>query len=109
MYLFTADGLNRNLILFHIQAEEFDAIEPKQRCILRVLKESLDDHPHDIRAHSEVRYKLIIDPSEDDSLFRHLFKFGVLRKEQTYTYICSDLVSDSEIDKVCCYIVPVTP
>lgn len=77
-----------------------EVLDGKHRCILQVLKESLDDHPQDLRMHSEVRYKLIIDPSEDDSLLRHLFKYGVLQKEKTYTYVCSDLVSDSEIDKV---------
>lgn len=88
----------RCVLLYSLQGE--DAIEPNQRCILNVLKESLEDHPGDIRTHNEVRYKLIIDPSEDDSLLRHLFKFGVLQKDKTYTYVCSDLVSDSEIDKV---------
>lgn len=53
------------------------------RNILEVLQNSLEDRPkHKCRdmTEAEVRYKLIIDPSEDDSLVRLLFTFGVLQR-----------------------------
>ena len=45
---------------------------------------------------SEVRYKLIIDPSEDDSLVRLLFTHGVLQRDKTRLYICSDFPGDTQ-------------
>ena len=74
-----------------------------KRNILVVLKDSLKDRPsqdgQDI-AENEVRYKLIIDPSEDDSLIRLLFSLGVLERENTRMYVCSDFPGDSHIQKV---------
>ena len=45
---------------------------------------------------SDVRYKLIIESSEDDSLIRQLFNFGLLKekKESLRIYVCSELASD---------------
>lgn len=47
--------------------------------------------------HNEVRYKLIIDPSEDDSLVRLLFSQLVLKLDETRVYICSDFPEDSHL------------
>ena len=55
---------------------------------------SLDGTPN------EVRYKLIIDPSEDESLTRLLFMFGILKFENTRTFMCSDFPGDSQLQKV---------
>ena len=71
-----------------------------QRSVLDVLRESLHDRPHVMGAENEVRYKLIIDPSEDDSLVRLLFTFGVLERDKTYLYMCSDFPSDGQSQKV---------
>ena len=73
------------------------------RSILEVLKDSLEDHPQQQgrdMAEAEVRYKLIIDPSEDDSLVRLLFSFGVLQRERTRMFMCSDFPGDSQLQKV---------
>ena len=79
------------------------------RSILEVLKDSLEDRSQqDNRpqqqdrdvAEAEVRYKLIIDPSEDDSLVRLLFSFGVLQREETRMFMCSDFPGDSQLQKV---------
>ena len=51
-------------------------------------------------AEAEVRYKLIIDSSEDDSLMRLLFSFGVLKREETRMFVCSDFAGDSQLQKV---------
>ena len=80
---------------------EYDEVQ--NRNILAVLKDSLDDRPsQDGRdmSENEVRYKLIIDPSEDDSLIRLLFSLGVLVREKTRMYVCSDFPGDSQIQKV---------
>ncbi len=58
-------------------------------------KSSKDDVHNAI--HNEVRYKLIIDPSEDDSLMRLLFSQGVLQRDNTRVYICSDFPEDSHL------------
>ena len=44
-----------------------------------------------------VRYKLIIDGSEDDSAVRYLFSCGVLNKEKTRMFSCSEFVDESHI------------
>ena len=49
---------------------------------------------------NEVRYKLIIDPSEDESITRLLFVFGILKRENTRTYICSNFLGDGQLQKV---------
>ena len=73
------------------------------RSILHVLKDSLEDcstsdfNEVHTSIQTEVRYKLIIDPSEDDSLVRLLFKYGVLNRDQTRLYICSDFPGDSHM------------
>ena len=73
------------------------------RSVLGILKNSLQDctlsETDDVHTsvQSEVRYKLIIDPSEDDSLVRLLFSHGVLERENTRLYICSDFPGDSQM------------
>ena len=72
----------------------------KWRSILEVLKESLEDHPEGGRDENEVRYKLVIDPTEDNSLMHLLIAFGVLKREKTRIYVCSDFPGDSHVQKV---------
>ena len=50
---------------------------------------------------NEVRYKLIIDPSEDESIIQLLFMFGILQRENTRSYVCSDFFGDGQLQKVC--------
>ena len=89
----------------------------KQRSIIEILQSSLTDKPyaqlsrtpskvmspqavsHD-DTQNEVRYKLIIDPSEDESITRLLFMFDILKHEQTRTYMCSDFLGDGQLQKV---------
>ena len=59
--------------------------------------------PKDLSAENEVRYKLIIDSSEDESVIRFLFTFGVLQRKNTRMYICSKFPGDGETQKVCRY------
>ena len=70
------------------------------RSILSILKHSLNDKPKDLSAENEVRYKLIIDSSEDESVIRFLFTFGVLQRKKTRMYICSKFPGDGETQKV---------
>ena len=72
----------------------------KQRSILTILKDSLKDSAKGERGKNEVRYKLIIDPSEDSSVVRLLFRFGVLQRSNTRIYICSNFPGDNELHKV---------
>ena len=73
--------------------------EPVFRSITEILRDSLSETPVNVSGHGEVRYKLIIDPSEDNSLIRYLFKFGTLEEGNTHVHMCSDL-GDSHADKV---------
>ena len=96
--------MNELLILysFHIQIGVNEG-DFHYRSILDVLKDSLEDRSNSVVSEvhasiqTEVRYKLIIDPSEDDSLVRLLFKYGVLNRDQTRLYICSDFPGDSHM------------
>lgn len=72
----------------------------ESRNILEVLRDSLSDHAIS-GAENEVRYKLIIDPSEDGSLVRLLFSSGVLKRENTKVYVCSDFPGDAQLQRVC--------
>ena len=96
----------------------------KRRNVLTILKDSLSEfekktrsnndectektrsgkegtgEPKDLSAENEVRYKLIIDSSEDESVIRFLFTFGVLQREKTRIYVCSKFLGDGETQKV---------
>ena len=62
-----------------------------------VLQDSLGDAP---TIQDEVRYKIIIHSSEDDSLVRLLFQFKILERQNTRIYMCSNFPGDSELQKV---------
>ena len=62
-------------------------------------KQKQSSPSHD-SSQNEVRYKLIIDPSEDESITQLLFMFGILQRENTRTYMCSDFFGDGELQKV---------
>ncbi len=72
----------------------------KPRSVLQILQESLQDRPQGRTGENEVRYKLIIDPSEDDSLVWLLPDFGVLEAENTQLHMCSDYPGDGQLQKV---------
>ena len=73
----------------------------KRRHIVDILQDSLADQPNEAnRTENEVRYKLVIDPSEDDSLVRLLFTFGVLDRQNTHVFVCSDFPGDAHLQKV---------
>ena len=61
---------------------------------------SRSSSPSNDGVQNEVRYKLIIDPSEDESITRLLFMFGILRRKNTRTYMCSDFSGDGQLQKV---------
>ena len=72
----------------------------QQRSVLTVLQESLQDFSEHEGGGNEVRYKLIIDPSEDSSLVRLLFRFGILQRDNTRIYVCSNFPGDNQLQKV---------
>ena len=73
------------------------AADLERRDEVLVFKDSLNDMPG---MEDEVRYKIIIHSSEDDSLVRLLFQYKVLNRQNTRIYICSDYHGDSELQKV---------
>ena len=72
----------------------------QRRSVLDVLKESLKDRSEREEEENEVRYKLVIDPSEDSSMVRLLFRFGVLQRDNTRIYVCSNFPGDNQLEKV---------
>jgi len=86
---------------------------PKQRTIVEILRDSLADKPYNSQVKhrslddtpNEVRYKLIIDPSEDESITRLLFMFGIIKFENTRTYMCSNFPGDSQLQKVIIFFI----
>lgn len=75
-------------------------LRANSRNIIDILKESLKDSPSGDNPENAVRYKLIIDPSRDNSLIRYLFKYGVVKKDNTRMFMCSDAFSGEEAQKV---------
>ena len=75
---------------------------PRQRHILDVLQESMKDCPSSSRdlVENQARYKLIIDPSEDESVVRLLFSFGILVRKKTRVFVCSDFPGDGQLQKI---------
>lgn len=82
----------------------FDVVDIQQyrQNIIDILQESLKDRPLATKdlMENEVRYKLIIDPSEDESLTRHLFSSKILEREDAKMFICSNFPEDGEIQKI---------
>lgn len=72
----------------------------KQHAVLDIIKASLEDHNPDLTLENEIRYKLLIDTSGDESIIRFLFTFGVLQRSETHIYVCSKFPGDSETQKV---------
>ena len=83
--------------LFQIHSRSDQVVH---RNILAILDSSMKDHPQETGAENEMRYKLIIDSSEDNSVIRLLFSTGVLKREKTRMYMCSDFHGDSQLQKV---------
>ena len=75
---------------------------PPQRHILDVLQESMKDCPSSSLdlVENQTRYKLIIDPSEDESVVRLLFSFGILVRANTRVFVCSDFPGDGQLQKI---------
>ena len=69
----------------------------RRRDTVQVVKDSLNDTP---TTEDEVRYKIIIHSSEDDSLVRVLFQHKLLERQNTRIYMCSDFPGDTELQKV---------
>ncbi len=63
-----------------------------------ILNESIQDKCD--LATGYVRYKLIIDPSEDDSVISFLMNYGILNRQRTNIFITSKFFADKEIQKV---------
>ena len=75
-----------------------------RRNVIEILKESLQDTPNswskgDRQMHNDVRYKLIIDLSEDESLPRLLLMCKILHPEKTKIFTCSDFPEGSQLQK----------
>ena len=62
-----------------------------------VLKDSLNEKPS---MEDEVRYKIVIHSSEDDSVVRLLFQLKIVERQNARIYICSDFPGDTELQKV---------
>ena len=90
----------------------YNQIQLYHRNVLEIIEESLNDLPSKERNDGKlinvieqrqstaytgqnVRYKLIIDNSEDDSAVRYLFTCGMLKKLETHMFACSDFPEES--------------
>ncbi len=87
-------------ICFKVINISLEEVRKQQRGIIDVLKESMLDKPQVKLTENEVRYKLIIDPSEDGSLVSHLFFMGVLERKDTKIFMCSNFPGDGEVQKI---------
>ena len=76
---------------------EMSASDLTRRDVVQVLKDSLKDMP---TIQDEVRYKIVIHSSEDQSLVRLLFQFNILERKNTRICMCSDFPGNTEFSKV---------
>ena len=81
----------------------------KHRNVLEMVNESLCDLPRIMESENSeeneldianctennVRYKLIIDSSEDESAVRYLFSCNILDREKTRMVACSEFLEES--------------
>ena len=72
------------------------------KSVLEIIDQSLKDLPSSnsqtkSRPEYTVRYKLIIDTSEDDSAVRYLFACGILDKQKTQMFACSEFIEGSHM------------
>ena len=88
------------ILFFQMPDQPISLSDINQRSMLEILQQSLLDRPQINREENEVRYKLIIDPSEDNSVMNLLITFGVIKRKKTRIYVCSDFPGDGEIEKV---------
>ena len=81
---------------------QYEDVWHHRRQVLEVLQESMRDRPQSSQdlTENEVRYKLLIDSSEDDSLARLLFSSGVTDKKNLRLFVCSDFPGDGEVQKI---------
>ena len=80
------------------------------RNIVEILRESLDDHPHysspfdeieRFQGHvEEVRYKIVIDPSEDYTSRRLMLMFNLFERTVMKTFIIGEFPDDGDLQKV---------
>lgn len=79
--------------------------QESQRGVIAILSESLQDQSladsfDSDSVEAEVRFKLLIDTGEDDSVLDLLFATGVLDEVTTCVFTCSDFSGDSEAQKI---------
>ena len=79
---------------------DVDPLKIRRRDDLEIFKTSLRDLPMDLNVECQVRYKLIIDSSEDDSLTAMLFAFGTLKRNSTTILVCTKFPGDPDSEKV---------
>ena len=87
----------------------YDSLKHKSRNVLEIMHDSFKDLPTaDMKKsgsqsgeigilNHEVRYKLIIDSSEDDSAVRVLFAYGILGKQNSRMFVCSEFPEESKM------------
>ena len=68
--------------------------------MFEIVRSSVNDLPSDLTVENEVRYKLIIDSSEDLSLSRFLFIYKVLSRMKTKLLLGTKFPCDGELEKV---------
>ena len=88
---------NCNAFLFEINSSLENV---SQRKALIAFQDSLRDTPKQYNAENEVRYKLLIDSSDDDSLVRTLYSVGILNRNNTRMFMCSNFPEDGELQKI---------
>lgn len=95
IFYFLISGILNRVLFILLQP-----CQAKERSVLDVLRDSLNDHSSQslesfhLSIQSDIRYQLIIDTSGDESLSRLLFSFELLDKSTTKVFICSSFPGD---------------
>ncbi|XP_019858199.1 PREDICTED: uncharacterized protein LOC100640592 [Amphimedon queenslandica] len=72
----------------------------QKRSLIDILRTSFIQKSRDLNSENKNRYKLLIDSSEDQSLVRQLFNFGILKRNETRILSCSKLPGDNDSQKL---------
>jgi hypothetical protein len=86
-----------------LQANNYFPEDVTRRSVVSVLKSSLEVESAKIDLTNEaqkVRYKLVIDSSEDESVTRLLYAFNIVDPATTRTYMCSSFPEDGAVQEI---------
>uniref|UniRef100_A0A1X7UCD1 RING-type domain-containing protein n=1 Tax=Amphimedon queenslandica TaxID=400682 RepID=A0A1X7UCD1_AMPQE len=89
-----------SIVQVFFKAINFNPENVKKQSLIQLLQSSFRNTDRDLSSENQVRYKLLIDSSEDQSLVRLLFRFDIFRRDATKILSCSRFPFDDNSQKL---------